>query len=647
MFDIRYSLDTVGLDLNSADDFVSSRQGLVASSTSLTTSTKMRSSSALHSTGARIARFQSASWATSGRLTRITPSALRFVSVPQTHGSRSFSTAADAYAGRIKTILGRVVALQESVDEKVPQWRQLVKESLVHSSSTSDATMKIAVLGEDFSGKSVVVRTLLDDDTVDQQTSDFLAKTLARIETPTRIQFGEKAEFVSAPAGSQFDVVRTPTQWLDYCSSEVVFLPGLYNFDVQPNRQILDSVLLEADAILLVSDITRQLTGSREIALMERLQALGRADRLVICVNQTDRLDNEAIGVAKMTKEVERRARTHAPGLTSPVYFTAAKRALVAPVGLRSAVEEGEPVKPADYQNRLASARVDKLREQLLSRVIDPTHRSATKNITNLAVGQYALERLERELEVVYKSIANYHHEVTLLTDAIRKEESRVIDDAAKKTSSEIARVLINSEDKVLKYVESRSLWRFLWRMEPISLEATRRLMGSSLVHINNAQGGSAGFTWEGVQTLREVEMLFAHAVGRSDGIMQTLGNNLRNLLRRIGQSRALARHSLSKEFETDILRIVEQLDRELDMSSGMSPVKIVSSPVSDYEDKVKKAGDLLQSKGDSTVLTTVGYEVGLGNFCSSTFLLRVLSFGFLPDWRGACLSFRYTSWFP
>jgi hypothetical protein len=146
--------------------------------------------------------------------------------------------------------------------------------------------------------------------------------------------------------------------------------------------------------------------------------------------------------------------------------------------------------------------------------------------------------------------------------------------------------------------------------MEPISLEATRRLMGSTLVHLNNADGGTTGFTWEGVQNLREVEMRFSHAIGRTDGIMTTLGDQLRTLLGRIAQSKALNRHQLSKELETEIARLVELLDRELEMSGGMNPVKVVSGPVAEYEAKVKREGDYLQNTGDSTVLTTVGFEV-------------------------------------
>ncbi|KAI9028516.1 hypothetical protein DFJ74DRAFT_659136 [Hyaloraphidium curvatum] len=341
---------------------------------------------------------------------------------------------------------------------------------------------------------------------------------------------------------------------------------------------------------------------------------MGRADRVVVCVNQTDRLgETEEIAVARMAKEVDQRAKIHAPGLKAPIFWTAAKRAIVAPIGLRSAVEEGVPVSPYSYQSRLASARIDVVRDYLLGRLLSPADHRSAKLLTDLAVGRYALERLEREIDVTYKSIQSYHHEVTAVVDAVRKEEQRQLDAAMKKTGSEIARVLLQSEEKATSYVAERPLWRFLWRMEPISLEATRRLMGSSLVHLNNVEGSASGFTWEGAQTLREVEILFSHAVGRTDGVMSTYATNLRNILARVAHSKVLYRHSLSRELEVEIARIVEQLDRELEFAKGMNPIRTLSSPMAGYEEKVRLEGERLQSAGDSTVLTTVGFQAAVG----------------------------------
>lgn len=228
------------------------------------------------------------------------------------------------------------------------------------------------------------------------------------------------------------------------------------------------------------------------------------------------------------------------------------------------------------------------------------------------AVGELALDRLEREVEVVTKTVANYHHEVNFLIEAIQREQKRIVEDVTKRVETEIARVLNESEIAATDYVEKRSLWRFLLRMEPISLEATRRLMGGNLVPVANAPGAESGSTiWDGIRSLREVEVLFGHAVGRADGIMSTLASNLRNMLARIAQSKALNRHTLAKELELEMAKVMDLIDNELEGSRGMNPVRTVAQPLAAYEAKVRKEGDHVQATGDKTALATLGFEVG------------------------------------
>lgn len=304
------------------------------------------------------------------RLTALRPAG---AGIPSASPRRA-AFSSEAYAGRITNVMGRIATLQDVLDEKSPTWRELVRRT---SQSVADAPLKLLVVGEDYSGKSFVIRALLDDDTVDANTSSFLAKSLGDLAAPTRVVFGDKPSLEPAAASSPFALMNVPTQWLKYCNVEIIYLPGLYSFDFGGNKQILDLSLLEADAALLVTDVSRQLMGSREIAIMQRLQKMGKGDRIVAVVNQTDRLDNEAVQVTRLSKEIPQRARTYAPSFSSPVFFTAAKRALVGDI-------HGAPIDPTCYQRRMAAAGIDSLREHLLGNVLKPANHVAAKYITNL-----------------------------------------------------------------------------------------------------------------------------------------------------------------------------------------------------------------------------------------------------------------------